>query len=802
MKKFILVAKFLIGWPFAVLALYFVGRLFFAQKNILNNLQAINPLFVAVSLILFLAFFFLRALFWQKLLQKKGIHFSYKITALTWGLSEFKRYIPGNIWPILGRSSAYEKLGTGKKEILTGILHEAQFLLISCLLVSLVSLNFLFFDILHIPYAVLFITISIVGTFLLAGFFLFHRSLFPKKLLFTYALPHLSFFDSLNLLILSTGAFLLFGLANYFAVFAVSPLYLLHILPLVGFFVFAFLAGYISFLAPMGLGVREGILTIGLARYIPLHLAAFGALIARLLQIAGELLFLGICIFWNKLAGKKSVQAAEHFFQTYRYEIAAGFSIVGYTVYFTMASFLKYANFFTGRFDLGNMDQTVWNTIHGRIFQLTDPNGTAIVSRLSFHADFMLIFLAPLYAIWQDPRMLLLMQSLAIGIGGIFIFLIGKTITKQKSVALAFTISYLLYPALEYANLYDFHAVTLAIPLFLASWYLIMKNRLFWAAVLLLLAATSKEQVWLIIGLFGIYFLFWRKKYILGISFTALGFALFYYLVKFAIPAAHGGSHFALSYYSDFGSSPLTIAKNILLSPVKTVSTIFGKGQLIYLLGLSAPLGFLSLLGFPILILVSPDLAVSLLSQNKQLHTIYYHYGAIPTPFFFIAALYGFAFLAKRYAKLMQRIGIYIILVSAIVCAYFLGPLPGAFHPSIAMYTDQLPYATLVDNFLLSIPKKYSVAATNNIGSHLSHRREIFTIPIGLKDADIVVFLLNDAFAQPSLIAQKAMALQLDADPLYTKLISYQDFVVYKKKSVPTYSQHRNHNILPIFKGN
>src|SRR5471030_1082211 len=98
------------------------------------------------------------------------------------------------------------------------------------------------------------------------------------------------------------------------------------------------------------------------------------------------------------------------FIKKHRYAITLTVLIALYIAYFTFASFLRYDSFFTGRFDLGNMDQTVWNTIHGRIFQLTDPDGTNIISRLSIHADFLLIFISPLYLLWSDPRMLLLLQ--------------------------------------------------------------------------------------------------------------------------------------------------------------------------------------------------------------------------------------------------------------------------------------------------------------------------------------------------------------------------------------------------------
>ena len=63
------------------------------------------------------------------------------------------------------------------------------------------------------------------------------------------------------------------------------------------------------------------------------------------------------------------------------------------------------------------MEQTIWNTLHGHIFEFTNPNGTTIVSRLAFHADFILVLLAPIYALWQDPRLLLLIQTAILGLG-------------------------------------------------------------------------------------------------------------------------------------------------------------------------------------------------------------------------------------------------------------------------------------------------------------------------------------------------------------------------------------------------
>jgi len=105
-----------------------------------------------------------------------------------------------------------------------------------------------------------------------------------------------------------------------------------------------------------------------------------------------------------------------------------------------------------------------------------------------------------------------------------------------------------------------------------------------------MLAALTKEQVWVIASLFGIYLFFVNKKRFLGILLTVFSLSVFYYLITKAIPQAAGAQHFALSYYSDFGESPLVIIKNIFLSPGKVIGTLLHKEQLIYLIRIFSPI--------------------------------------------------------------------------------------------------------------------------------------------------------------------------------------------------------------------
>jgi uncharacterized membrane protein len=469
----------------------------------------------------------------------------------------------------------------------------------------------------------------------------------------------------------------------------------------------------------------------------------------------------------------------------YKHGIILGILICIYIVYFTIASTLRYDNFYAGRFDLGNMDQTVWNTINGRIFQTSNNEGI-VTSRVSTHADFILVLLSPFYLLWSNPKTLLILQTVILASGAIFVYLISKEILKSKNLSLIFGFIFLMNPLVQYTNLYDFHPVTLATTLLLASFYFMLKRRYFLLVIFLILSGITKEQIWIITAIFGLFLLFDKIKKIklLGLGIITFSFLIFAYLMLYAIPQSLGEQHFALAYYSDFGNSPIEVIKNVLFSPQKIFSIMFEATRLDYLKNLFLPMGFLSFLSPIFLLFAIPDLLIDLLSSNVQLRQIYYQYTASITPFIFISSIFG----VKQVMKLLPKIpkfyfGIY-LLIFTFFSAYFFGPMPGSKNPNINMFIKPYSNKEIVENFLSKIPEKYSVTATNNLGSHLSHRQNIATMPMGIERADVVLFLLNDVFAKPSLQAQIEMANEMKTNKDYIKIFEKDDFIVFIKQGV------------------
>jgi len=469
---------------------------------------------------------------------------------------------------------------------------------------------------------------------------------------------------------------------------------------------------------------------------------------------------------------RKIIKTPKNYWQ----EMALILASIIYFFYFSLASVLKYNNFYTGRFDLGNMTQTVWNTKHGDFFMLTNPNGTNEVSRLAFHADFILAFFAPLYFIWEDPRVLLIIQSLVLALGGIFVYLIAKEVLKNKTISLVLSVCFFLNPAVNYTNLFDFHSVTLATTFLLAAFYFIIKRKWFLTILFLFLAGITKEQVWGITFIFGLYLIFISKQKLLGTAVSILSLITFYVLFWHAIPFAAKDQHFALEFYSDYGNSPGEIIKNILINPIDAIKILTMPDRISYLRQLFIPLGYLSFIFFPFLIFASPDLFINLMSGSNQMHQIYYQYSATVTPFIFIGAIYGIKFLIKKIPEIpLGAISIFILILT-ITSAYNYGPLLFAKKPNNAWYKKPLANKHVINNYLKAVPENTKISASNDLGSHLSHRKDIYVMPLGLEKADMAMLLMQNSNDQE----RKNLA-DMKINPNFTLIFNDGDFYVFKK---------------------
>src|SRR5437016_10966643 len=195
--------------------------------------------------------------------------------------------------------------------------------------------------------------------------------------------------------------------------------------------------------------------------------------------------------------------------------IAWGLLILIMLIYMVDMSYhviLRYETFKAGAFDLGNMDQVLWNTIHGRFFQFTNQaiDWYGPPTRLAIHFEPIILPLSLLYAFGADPRILLIFQTLALVAGALPVFLLTRKYIPQWPVVAAIMVfAYLLSPAILGVNIFDFHPVSLATPLLLYAILALEYRRYVWFIIACILAGACKEDIPLALAMLGI-LLIWK----------------------------------------------------------------------------------------------------------------------------------------------------------------------------------------------------------------------------------------------------------------------------------------------------
>ncbi len=411
-------------------------------------------------------------------------------------------------------------------------------------------------------------------------------------------------------------------------------------------------------------------------------------------------------------------------------------AIGAYAAGFSALSILRHRAFSTGRFDLGNMVQAVWSTAHGHPLQITGLRGDQI-SRLGAHFDPILAAFAPLWLAWPSPDMLLVAQAVAVALGALPVFWLARKHLGSDGVALGFALAYLIYPPTQWLTLNEFHPVALACPLLLYAIWFLDEGRLLPFAACAIVAATTKEEIALVVAGLGIWYALAHGRRWTGAAVAAAGVAAALIAIEVVIPHFNrAGTSSFFTRYSEVGSTPGGIVHTALTDPWKIVTTaVTGRG-LGYLAQLVLPLALLVVLAPLALIAAVPELAVNLLSAATTQTSIRFHYTAGLIPVLIAAAVFG----AKR---LPPRIPVAtIVVVTALAANYLLGPVPlwryfpgGEQHQARA--ADVSEHDRTAARALRLIPPHAVVSATNSLGAHLSARRRVLSFPY-LQDAQWV----------------------------------------------------------------
>ena len=470
--------------------------------------------------------------------------------------------------------------------------------------------------------------------------------------------------------------------------------------------------------------------------------------------------------------------------------------IVSYMVYFSLFTINRQEKLYAHYFDLGIMHHAVYNTYKGletgnfdRILQITNPHKSADqVKRMSVHNDITLGLIAPFYFIYSGPETLLILQSVIIGFGALYIYFIAIEIIpisrKRTWFALLFAYSYLLYPALQKANNFDFHAVTFATTFLLAMYYYWLKKKYGWSIFFAIMSVLTKEQVGLTVATFGVYTYLhqikgfqWKRISIASVIFILLGVVWTYVSMKYIIPYFRGDEHFGTKYFTYLKEDPLQIF------PV-----LFRYETWHYIFILLAPVGLFALASLPHLLILAPEFAINLLSSNGNMRNIYFHYNSVLTPFIFIASIYGVKnILNKKFAwfKMIshkETMLLTCLATSTIIFSLSMSPLPWGHDKD--MYPWQQAPEKLQDVLMW---KEYlkddqiKVSATGHLAPHFTSRQYYYDFSWKYTYADYVVVDTHEVDRGFMKDLTEPAYKDLQKDWRYIRIYQHNGIEVYKK---------------------
>jgi uncharacterized membrane protein len=109
--------------------------------------------------------------------------------------------------------------------------------------------------------------------------------------------------------------------------------------------------------------------------------------------------------------------------------------VVLYAVTFSAMSIHRHAVFETHGYDLGNADQTVYNTLHGCLFCFTNMDGIemdGLESRLALHFEPILLPVSLTYLLYSSPVTLLVLQTVVLALGAWPAFLLARESLRRR----------------------------------------------------------------------------------------------------------------------------------------------------------------------------------------------------------------------------------------------------------------------------------------------------------------------------------------------------------------------------------
>lgn len=431
---------------------------------------------------------------------------------------------------------------------------------------------------------------------------------------------------------------------------------------------------------------------------------------------------------------------------------------IGFTGFFTI---MRHRLIQTRAFDLGIYDNLLNTALHGKLFYSPVLFGPGNRSYIAGHAEYSMLLFLPFYAIRPHAETMLWIQSAFLGLAALPLYFLTRQFLG-RGVSLIFALSYLMLGALHGPHFYDFHWLPLICLLFFGLFQALATNRRWLAVFLVVVLLTTREDIALDVGFFGIFLLAVGAHVRFALVMTLVSFVWFG-INKFIIMPFAGPWWFENLYaelFSDGKGTYGSVLTTIITNPVYTLTTLIREPKLIYFLHMMVPFAFLPLRRISFLLLFIPAAFFTLFTTSSPpLVSISFQYTTHWIPFLFLSSILGlWLYKSDPKGRAKMRAAVVVMVIAGLSHSYSFGAIlqrnsfVGGFdHFSFKMTeSDQTRYRDL-KKVLDLIPKNASVGAGEYTNPHISARLHAYVFRNDPGPVDYILFSnkeLNEEFKQ------------------------------------------------------
>lgn len=288
---------------FLALVLLFLGRYLYKNYESFRALDlTLNAGALAAAVFMHFIYKFMQASLWHYITWMNGCAIRWRNAVWAYFYSILGKYIPGKVFMLLARIPAYEEAGVPARKVTVCFFLENICTLLGAAFLFIASLQFFPNQILGQYKGA---TLALIAAFVVC----IHprvincvlrplEQLLKKDLKVSISYPQM-----LSVVFLFVLNWIVLGFGFYMLTCSIYPLSMSRFLYVSGIFGLSVIIGILAVFAPSGLGVREGIIVLGLGAVMPQEYAVIVSVVSRIWMTLSELSVIGVawCMehLWN-----------------------------------------------------------------------------------------------------------------------------------------------------------------------------------------------------------------------------------------------------------------------------------------------------------------------------------------------------------------------------------------------------------------------------------------------------------------------------------------------------------------------